>query len=197
MIIDTDVILLGDTISLIPLEMVHNEELFEALKDPDVWRYTWREVDSIEDINEIISAAIHNKKAGTQIPFIIKSNATGKVVGSTRIGDIDIVNRNVEIGWTWITPEFWKTKVNTESKFLLLQYCFEVLKVYRVQFSVSGLNIRSQKAIERLGAIKEGTFRKHRVKKDGTIHDNVYYSILDTEWNKVKEQLIFLLEQKY
>ncbi|WP_057762729.1 GNAT family N-acetyltransferase [Cytobacillus praedii] len=197
MVIDTDVILHGNTISLIPLEIVHNEELFEALKNPEVWKYTWREVHSIEDMNEIISTAIHNKKEGTQIPFIIKSKATGKIVGSTRIGDIDIVNRNVEIGWTWITPELWRSPVNTESKLLMLQYCFEVLKVYRVQFSVSGLNIRSQKAIERLGAIKEGTFRKHRVKKDGTIHDNVYYSILDTEWDKVKDHLIFLLEKKY
>lgn len=129
--------------------MKHNEELYEALKCHDVWQNTWRQVHSIEDINEIISIALNNKKNGTQIPFIIQKKATGKIIGSTRIGDIDVINRNVEIGWTWISPDFWGTKVNPECKYLLLQYCFEVLKVIRVQFSVSGKNIRSQKAVER------------------------------------------------
>uniref|UniRef100_UPI001116908A GNAT family N-acetyltransferase n=1 Tax=Metabacillus halosaccharovorans TaxID=930124 RepID=UPI001116908A len=85
----------------------------------------------------------------------------------------------------------------TECKFLLLQYCFEELKVLRVQFSISGENVRSQKGVERIGAVKEGIFRKHRIKADGTIHDNIFYSIVDTEWIDVKGKLINLLEKKY
>jgi len=197
MCIDTDVILEGDTIRLIPLEMNHNEILFEALKNPAIWEYTWRKVESVEDINQIINIALHNKKEGTQIPFLIKEKATGMVIGSTRIGDIDIINQNLEIGWTWISPKFWRTKVNTECKFLLLQHCFEKLNVIRVQFSVSGQNLRSQKAVERIGAVKEGTFRKHRIKADGTVHDNVFYSIIDSEWNAVKQNLVYLLEKQY
>lgn len=193
----TDVILDGNAVCLFPLEISHTETLYEALKSPEVWKYTWRKVESLEDIKEIVSAAISSKKKGLHLPFLIKDKITGKVVGSTRIGDIDHVNKNVEIGWTWIAPEYWGTKANTECKFLLLQYCFEEMKVNRVQFSVSGQNFRSQKAVERIGAVKEGTFRKHRVKADGTIHDNVFYSIIDTEWSTVKQQLICLLEKKY
>jgi N-acetyltransferase len=128
---------------------------------------------------------------------LFKDNLTGQVIGTTQICGIDKVNRNVEIGWTWLSPKVWRTKVNTECKFLLLKYCFEELKVNRVQFSVSGDNLRSQKAVERIGATKEGTFRKHRVKADGTLQDNIFYSIIDDEWESVKERLIYLLEKAY
>lgn len=195
--IETDITLEGNTISLIPLDIKYKELLFEALKSPEVWKYTWREVNTVDDLEQILLIAVKNKREGKQIPFIIKDNKTGQVIGTTRIGDIDKVNRNMEIGWTWLSPEVWKTKVNTECKFLLLQYCFEELKVLRVQFSVSGQNLRSQRAVERIGATKEGVFRKHRVKADGTIHDNIFYSIIDSEWDSVKQRLIYLLEKKY
>ncbi|WP_307545550.1 GNAT family N-acetyltransferase [Paenibacillus sp. V4I5] len=103
----------------------------------------------------------------------------------------------IEIGWTWLSPDFWRTSVNTECKYLLLKYCFEELKVIRVQFSVSGQNLRSQRAVERIGAKKEGVFRNHRIKSDGSIHDNVFYSIIDSEWPNVKENLHYLLANKY
>ncbi|HWJ78458.1 MAG TPA: GNAT family protein [Niallia sp.] len=195
--IEKDITLEGDSISLIPLEIKYKEVLFKALQSPEVWKYTWREVNTVDDLEQILIMAVNNKQEGKQIPFIIKDNMTGQVIGTTRIGDIDKVNRNVEIGWTWLSPEVWKTKVNTECKFLLLKYCFEELKVLRVQFSVSGQNLRSQKAVERIGATKEGTFRKHRVKADGTIHDNIFYSIIDIEWDSVKQKLIDLLAKKY
>ena len=195
--IDTNLILEGNTITLVPLEMKYKEQVYEAIKNPDVWKYTWREVKTFGDIEQILSIAVQNKNDGKQLPFIIKDKLSGEVIGTTRIGDIDTANRNVEIGWTWLSPSVWRTKVNTECKFLLLQYCFEELKVLRVQFSISGQNVRSQKAVERIGAVKEGTFRKHRIKADGTIHDNIFYSIVDTEWIDVKGKLINLLEKKY
>lgn len=197
MIIETDITLKGNTVSLIPLDLKYKDLLYEALKSPEVWKYTWREVNTAEDFKQILLIALKNKKEGKQIPFIIKDNINGKIIGTTRIGDIDVLNRNVEIGWTWLSPEVWKTKVNTECKYLLLQYCFEELKVLRVQFSISGQNVRSQRAVERIGAIKEGTFRKHRVKADGTIHDNVFYSIIDNEWKTVKQGLEDLLKKSY
>ncbi|MFC7686499.1 GNAT family N-acetyltransferase [Ureibacillus sp. GCM10028918] len=194
---ERNVTLEGDTITLVPLEMRYKEELYEAIKSLDVWKYTWREVKTIEDLEQILSVAMKHKNDGTQIPFIIKDKLSGEVLGTTRIGDIDLANRNVEIGWTWLSPAVWRTKVNTECKYVLLCYCFEQLEVLRVQFSISGQNKRSQKAVERIGAVKEGTFRKHRIKADGTIHDNIFYSIVDTEWNEVKERLIGLLEKEY
>lgn len=195
--IDTNIILDGDTVTLVPLEMKYKEQVYEAIKNPDIWKYTWREVKTFDDIEQILLIAVQNKDDGKQLPFIIKDKLSGEIIGTTRIGDIDTANRNVEIGWTWLTPSAWRTKVNTECKFLMLQYCFEELKVLRVQFSISGQNIRSQKAVERIGAVKEGTFRKHRIKADGTIHDNIFYSIVDTEWIDVKGKLINLLEKKY
>ncbi|WP_231597542.1 GNAT family N-acetyltransferase [Bacillus sp. SA1-12] len=125
MIINTDISLEGNSISLIPLELKHKEKLFEALKSPEVWKYTWREVKTLEDIEQILTIAVHHKKEGNQIPFIIQDKLTGSVIGSTRIGDIDPANRNVEIGWTWLSPTVWKTRVNTECKFLLLRYCLK------------------------------------------------------------------------
>ncbi|MCZ8541888.1 GNAT family N-acetyltransferase [Psychrobacillus psychrodurans] len=195
--IDTNIILEGDTVTLFPLEMKYKEQVYEAIKNPDIWKYTWREVKTFDDIEQILLIAVQNKDDGKQLPFIIKDKLSGEIIGTTRIGDIDTANRNVEIGWTWLTPSAWRTKVNTECKFLMLQYCFEELKVLRVQFSISGQNIRSQRAVERIGAVKEGTFRKHRIKADGTIHDNIFYSIVDTEWIDVKGKLINLLEKKY
>jgi RimJ/RimL family protein N-acetyltransferase len=195
--IDTNIILEGDTVTLFPLEMKYKEQVYEAIKNPDIWKYTWREVKTFDDIEQILLIAIQNKDDGKQLPFIIKDKLSGEIIGTTRIGDIDTANRNVEIGWTWLTPTAWRTKVNTECKFLMLQYCFEELKVLRVQFSISGQNIRSQRAVERIGAVKEGTFRKHRIKADGTIHDNIFYSIVDTEWIDVKGKLINLLEKEY
>ncbi|WP_427136984.1 GNAT family N-acetyltransferase [Psychrobacillus psychrodurans] len=195
--IDTNIILEGTTITLVPLEMKYKKQVYEAIKNPDVWKYTWREVKTFDDIEQILLIAVQNKDDGKQLPFMVKDKLSGEIIGTTRIGDIDTANRNVEIGWTWLSPSVWKTKVNTECKFLMLQYCFEELKVLRVQFSISGQNIRSQKAVERIGAVKEGTFRKHRIKADGTIHDNIFYSIVDTEWIDVKGKLINLLEKKY
>ena len=177
--------------------MKYKEQVYEAIKNPEVWKYTWREVKTFDDIEQILLTAVQNKDNGKQLPFIIKDKLSDKIIGTTRIGDIDIANRNVEIGWTWLSPSVWRTKVNTECKFLMLQYCFEELKVLRVQFSISGQNVRSQKAVERIGAVKEGTFRKHRIKADGTIHDNIFYSIVDTEWIDVKGKLTNLLEKKY
>lgn len=195
--IKSEIFLEGNSIVLIPFEMKYKEQLFEALKSPKVWEYTWREVKTFDDFEQIFMAAIQNKLDGEQIPFVIQDKATGDVIGTTRIGDIDRINRNVEIGWTWLSPSYWRTGVNTECKLLLLQYCFEELQVMRVQFSVSGQNVRSQQAIERIGATKEGIFRKHRIKADGTVHDNVFYSILDDEWKRVKGNLMELVKRKY
>lgn len=145
----------------------------------------------------MLTIALDNKNNGSQVPFTIVDQSSGAIIGTTRVGDIDMTNRNVEIGWTWLSPDYWRTGVNTECKYLLLRHCFEELKLIRVQFSVSGQNIRSQRAVERIGARKEGVFRKHRIKPDGSIHDNLFYSIVDDEWPDVKENLLFLLSKEY
>lgn len=189
--------LVGETVRLVPLENSHKTELSRILLSPEVWEFTWRTIHTAEELDQVLTTAMENKNNGSQLPFTIIDQTTGAIMGTTRIGDIDLNNRNVEIGWTWLSPPYWGTGANTECKYLLLRHCFEELKLIRVQFSVSGQNVRSQRAVERIGARKEGVFRKHRIKQDGSIHDNIFYSIVDDEWPQVKENLLSLLLKKY
>ncbi|MEW4426856.1 GNAT family N-acetyltransferase [Paenibacillus pabuli] len=194
---EKDVVLKGKRVTLVPMENSHKAELISVLFSPEVWEFTWRTIHTPEELDQVLTLALDNKENGSQLPFTIVDQATGAIIGTTRIGDLDMGNRNAEIGWTWLASDYWRTGVNTECKYLLLQYCFEELDLMRVQFSVSGQNVRSQRAIERIGAKKEGIFRKHRIKADGSIHDNIFYSIIDNEWADVKEKLLFLLSKTY
>lgn len=148
-------------------------------------------------MRQLIETALRNKENGADLPYVMIEQASGKVVGTSRIMYLDRIHRNAEIGCTWISPEYWRTPVNTESKSLLLHYCFEELGLIRVNFTIVGYNLRSQKAIERIGAVKEGVLRKHRITSEGTVLDNVLYSIIDEEWPAVKENLHYLLNVKY
>lgn len=190
-------VLEGQAIKLVPMEEHHAAELVHVLGNPEIWEFTWRRITSSEQLQQLIISALADKKEGSQIPFTIIEKASGRIIGTTRIMHPDLIHRNAEIGCTWISPKFWRTSVNTESKNLLLHYCFEELKLIRVQFSIVGNNLRSQQAIERIGATKEGVLRQHRIKSDGTILDNIVYSILDSEWPAVKANLHYLLNSKY
>ncbi|WP_339803626.1 GNAT family N-acetyltransferase [Paenibacillus sp. FSL R5-0744] len=190
-------ILEGSTVKLIPMDDSHVEGLARVLRNPNIWEFTWRKITSDEQVQDLITTAFANQNNESQIPFVIIEKATGQIVGTTRIMHPDLVHRNAEIGCTWISPEYWRTSVNTEAKSLLLHYCFEELKLIRVEFTVVKTNLRSQRAVERLGAVKEGVLRQHRIRSDGSIHDNVVFSILDNEWPSVKENLHYLLNEKY
>lgn len=190
-------ILEGTTIKLVPMDESHVEGLARVLRNPNIWEFTWRKITSDEQVRDLITTAFASQTNGSQIPFVIIEQASGQIVGTTRIMHPDMVHRNAEIGCTWISPEYWRTSVNTEAKSLLLHYCFEELKLVRVEFTVVASNLRSQRAVERLGAVREGVLRQHRIRSDGSIHDNVVFSILDKEWPSVKENLHYLLNEKY
>ncbi|OMD42178.1 GNAT family N-acetyltransferase [Paenibacillus odorifer] len=190
-------ILEGTTIKLVPMDESHVEGLARVLRNPNIWEFTWRKITSDEQVRDLITTAFANQTNGSQFPFVIIEQASGQIVGTTRIMHPDMVHRNAEIGCTWISPEYWRTSVNTEAKSLLLHYCFEELKLVRVEFTVVASNLRSQRAVERLGAVREGVLRQHRIRSDGSIHDNVVFSILDKEWPSVKENLHYLLNEKY
>lgn len=143
----------------------------------------------MEGVKMVIEAAMREKDKGTQIPFTVVEKKTAKIIGSSRYLDISRVNKSLEIGWTWYNPNHWRTSVNTETKFLMLQYAFENLDVNRVQFCTDSRNVRSQTAIARLGASKEGVLRKHRIIADGYIRDTVVFSIIKDEWEKLKPLL--------
>jgi len=188
--------LAGGRARLVPLQAEHTPALYEAGRDPDIWTYLPRRVETPEDMGSLVQEALVAREAGTDFPLVIlDQNAGDRVVGSTRLCDIQPVHRGVEIGWTWLAPDVWRTRINTECKYLLLCHCFETLNALRVSLKTDERNIRSQRAIERLGAVKEGVLRKHRVLPDGYVRNSVYYSILNDEWPAVKQRLEAFLDQ--
>lgn len=176
----------GESVKLIPMEIEQLDRLWEAGQFQSIWEFTASKVRSREEMKTVIESAILEREKGTQIPFVVIDKQTDKIVGSSRYLDILPSHQSLEIGWTWYSPDYWRTKVNTESKFLMLQHAFEKMDVNRVQFCTDLRNVRSQTAIARLGAQKEGILRKHRIIADGFVRDTVIFSILKEEWPAVK-----------
>ncbi len=189
--------LVGLRARLVPLAPTHAADLFDAGRDPAIWTFLPRHPQTLADMNVLVAEALERRDAGLDLPFVILDRAANnRVVGSTRLCDIDRANRSLEIGWTWLAPAVWRTRINTECKRLLLGHCFETLGAIRVFLKTDARNVRSQKAIERLGAVKEGVWRKHRILPDGYVRDSVYYSIIDDEWPAVKANLDGLLARR-
>src|SRR5262245_18640612 len=185
----TPVTLKGRWLTLEAIDERHAPGLFEAMRDEEVCRYlAWEPPTSIEDTLRLVREAKEAMARGQSIVYAQVWNATGRAIGSTRLLDVRPADRQVEIGATFLAREFWRTPANTESKYLVLRHCFERLGCVRVALKTDGRNVRSQEAIERLGAVREGALRRHmRVK--GYQRDTVYFSILDDEWPAVKARL--------
>ncbi|WDL95980.1 GNAT family N-acetyltransferase [Alicyclobacillus sp. ALC3] len=183
----------GQWVKLVPLSVDHIDAIYEAGRHELIWDYMFDRIHTRDDAVAYVENALSNRDVGTELPLVNVELATGRVVGSTRLFDYSPVHRQVEIGHTWLTPSVWRSAINTESKLLLLKYCFEELKLLRVQLKTDGRNVRSQTAIARLGAKQEGVLRKHRLLPDGYIRDTVMFSILDDEWPSVRDRLQGLL----
>jgi RimJ/RimL family protein N-acetyltransferase len=185
----TPVTLAGRWLTLEPIEERHAPDIFEALQDEEVCRYlAWPPPKALDESLALIreARAIMARRAGVVYAQIW--NATGRAIGSTRLLDVRPADRQVEIGSTFLAREYWRTPANTESKYLFLRYCFETLGCVRVALKTDARNVRSQDAIARLGAVREGTLRRH-MNVRGYQRDTVYFSILDTEWPAVKSRL--------
>ena len=179
----------GRYISLEPLAERHAPDIFEAMQDEDVCRYlSWPPPKALDETLALIRQAEDLTARRESVVFAQIWRATGRAIGSTRLLDVRPNDRQVEIGATFLAREYWRTPANTESKFLFLRYCFETLGCIRVALKTDGRNIRSQEAITRLGAVREGTLRKH-MNVRGYQRDTVYFSILDTEWPAIKTRL--------
>lgn len=187
------VILQGERVQLLPMEELHIHELYEALKDPEVWTYSPPGMRSIRDMENYVGTALKEFKAGTALPFVIRDLQSGELVGTTRFADISVTNKSLEIGWTALARKVWRTRVNTECKYLLLTHCFETLGTVRVQLKADSRNTRSLCAMERIGATPEGILRSHRILSDGYIRDSAYYSFISKEWPTTKARLEGLL----
>lgn len=188
------IILRGNSLSLIPLEEKYLDELLSFSANPEIWKHLPREIYSREAMLQWYYQAKEDEAAGKAIPFLIQANHTLEIMGSTRILDLDDANRKAEIGWTWINPKYFGTKVNTEAKLLLLNYAFSVLGLNRIQFRADERNVRSRRAIIKLGASFEAVLRNFKQRRDGSVGNGILYSILSSEWEliekKLKEQLV-------
>lgn len=172
----------GRWVRLEPLERRHEADLAAIASDAEIWRLLPAPLETRDDMRSFVETALQNQEQGTELPFVIVERATNAVAGSTRLLDIRPAHRAVEIGATWLGRAWWRTAINSEAKYLLLRHLFETLGCLRVSLKTDGLNLRSQRAIERLGARREGVLRKHMIVQDGRSRDTVYYSILDEEW---------------
>ena len=186
---DTLITLTGKKIRLRPLQASDAEVLVKAAADGQLWSLPYTAIPSKETIEEYISLAIKGRDAGSVIPFVVEDLATNRVIGSTRYWKIDLNNRKLEIGHTWYSQSFQRTHVNTEAKYLLLQYAFEKLNCVRVQFTTDEINQKSRSAILRIGATQEGIIRNERIMPNGRLRNSVRFSIIDLEWPSIKELL--------
>lgn len=186
----------GNFVRLEPPAEKYIDDLVEAAKPNEIWEYiATAPGQSREEMQAWMNEAIEETRNGTRIWFIIIRKSDGRAIGATSFMDIHPKDRGLEIGGTWITTSAWRTPINTECKYLLLKHAFETLGCLRVQLKTDLRNVRSQKAIERLGAVKEGVLRKHMITRTGYVRDTVMYSIIDTEWQAVKKRLEEFLKQ--
>lgn len=192
------VTLSGRIIRLEPLSESHSLDLTAAGNDVSIWRYMlYGEIQTHEQMLSWVRDMLRFQTEGTDLPFAVIYLISGRAVGATRYLNINSKHRHLEIGGTWYGVEFQGTGVNTEAKYLLLRHAFENLGCVRVQLKTDTRNQRSQRAIERLGAIREGILRQDTITPDGYLRDSVYYSILDREWPGVKSRLEDRLEKYY
>jgi len=183
------VALSGNHVRLEPLSLDHVRGLARIGLEPELWRLQPAAIATGDDMLRYVEKALEDRRRGVSLPFAIVDLATEQVIGSTRYMEIAPEHRRLEIGATWLGSAFQRTAANTEAKLLLLTHAFEALEAIRVVFKTETLNERSRRAIERLGAVEEGTFRKHLISESGRPRDMVYYAILAEEWPAVKKRL--------
>jgi RimJ/RimL family protein N-acetyltransferase len=191
------VTLSGQVVRLEALSEAHVPDLAAVGLDESIWRHMlYGNVDTEERMRAFVQDMLARKARGSDFPFAVIYLASGRAIGCTRYLEIRPQHRGLEIGGTWYGVGYQGTAVNTECKYLLLRHAFETLGCVRVQLKTDARNVRSQYAIERIGAVKEGIFRNHIITPEGRIRDSVYYSIIDTEWPPVKARLEERLAEK-
>ena len=186
----TPITLTGTRVRLEPLTEAHIPGLAQIGLGQDFWHFMlYGEIRAEADMRAWVEDILSRSAKGADLPFAVIHLESGRVAGATRYLNIVPKDRGLEIGGTWYGPEFQRTAVNTECKYLLLKHAFETLGCIRVQLKTDSRNVRSQKAIERIGAVREGVLRNHMILPDGTVRHSVFYSIIDSEWPGVKERL--------
>jgi len=192
------VTLTGRWVRLVPLSLEHAPALRVAARDPEVRRFLLHGPgETLEELRATIAYRLEQQKAGTDLPFTTVLRAGDRPVGMTGFLRIDRANGSVEVGGTWLDSALWRTPVNTESKYLLFRYAFETGKAHRITLQTDVRNERSQRAIARLGAVREATFRDDKLRPDGTYRSSVYFGVLTSEWPRVRDHLESMLAREW
>ena len=189
------VILQGRGLLLEPLALSHEAGLVAAAADGELWKIRVTSVPEPQDTRAYIETALKMREEGSRFAFAVIDEATGRVLGSTSYHDILPAVRRVEIGYTWYAKSVQRTHVNTTAKLLMMGHAFDQLACHVVGWRTDNYNFASQRAIERLGAKKDGLIRGHALRRDGTIRDTVMYSMRSGEWPEAKAQLLYLLDK--
>jgi RimJ/RimL family protein N-acetyltransferase len=179
----------GNRVRLEPLELSHLDELWLVADELEMWELATDIIANKNDLKNYLERAISDREKGIAVPFAIRDKVSDKIVGSTRFGNIDRINRRTEIGWTWLGADHRRTYVNTEMKYLMIKYAFEVWKCIRVELKTDVLNMRSRNAMLRMGAKEEGVLRNHIITASGRYRDSIFFSIIESEWPAVRSAL--------
>ena len=185
----TQIALENDLIMLRLMELSDVDEIYEVATDELIWEHIAYALSTKEEVEKYVHSQVRLNESEERFVLVIIDQVTNKIIGSTSIYEISKEHSRCEIGSTWLTPSYWRTTVNTNCKYLLLQHVFETLELERVQLKTDNLNVRSQNAIMRIGAKFEGRLRSHMRRKDGTMRDTMLYSIIREEWPAIKGML--------
>jgi N-acetyltransferase len=186
---EKDHILENERARLEPLTENHFELLLPIALHTELWEFTGAKVRSEADFKRYFDTALAEKKSGNSYPFAIYDKQHNQYAGCTRYGNISFPNKRMEIGWTWYHPALQRTGINKASKSLLLSFGFETLGLNRIELKTSILNLKSQGAMLKIGAVKEGVLRSHMINEDGLVRDTVYFSFIAPEWPSIKETI--------
>lgn len=181
-------VLEDEWVRLEPLEEKHFELLLPVAMHKELWEFTGAKVYSEADFRRYFNAALEERTNKTSYPFAYFNKQTGQYVGSTRYAFILFPHKRLEIGWTWLDPSLHGTGFNKHCKYLLLAHGFEKLGLNRIELKTSHLNLRSQKAMRKLGAVEEGRLRRHAIHEDGFVRDTIYFSFIAEEWPETRER---------
>ena len=190
----TEILTYGD-VTLRPLLVSDGEPLWE-LYEPEIFEFMLNKIESKEQLANWLGVGIDQmNRDGTALAFLVENTETKEIMGTTRIYGIEQTNYSCEIGSTFYGKQYQRTHVNTTSKYLLLKHCFEQMGMIRVQFKTDELNMSSQRAIERIGGVKEGILRNERIRSNGSVRNAVVYSIIESEWLEVQYKLVQLMNK--
>ena len=188
-------VLTGHGVRLEPLSLSHTEDLTRAARDGELWNLRVTSVPEPEQTASYIQAALDGYAAGHMLPFVVIHDGTQEIIGSTRYHDIIASVARLEIGYTWYAKSHQRSHVNTACKLLLLEHAFDTLGAAVVGWRTDNFNFASQRAIERLGAKRDGVLRHHALRRDGSVRDTVMYSVIAGEWPEIRAHLTYQLHR--